>query len=380
MKKDKKRRPRNADTQKQSKKKKTPRPPPPAAALPVDRLIEAALAKKNPELHAAGAPAGYQLAGASTMVDGDGNVIAQWIKTKATAQKTHEILAAFRQAVEAEKIPAAKKIIRPKRFDDNLACIIPIGDMHMGMMAWAAETGEDWDHKLAREHNVNAIRRLIELAPETSECVIINLGDLLHADGYAGTTTAGTKVDVDTRWPKMLQVGIETMNEAAALAATKHRKVRVIHNMGNHDAHNAYMVALCQAAHFNSIPQIEVSTEPSKCHYFEFGKNLIGTTHGDGIKFDRLPGVMAVDQAAAWGRCTVARYWYLGHFHSQRVMETGGCTIETFRTLAPKDAWHTGAGYRSGRNLVLDVWHKEYGRAMRYEVSHDYLSRGTSKI
>lgn len=324
-----------------------------------DQLIAEAMAKH---------PAGLRLKGASTLLDADGNVIHQWVKSSSNEQRSHEILEAFRTSLELDPLPPAKRIAAPKKSDDNLMCVIPIGDMHMGMLAWAAETGEDWDMAAARRANIAAMRRLIELSPECGTCVIINLGDGLHADGYAGTTTAGTRVDVDSRWPKMLEMFLETMNECVQLAAAKHKRVIVLHNSGNHDAHAGHMVGLCQAAHFRGNSRIEVSTSPSKFKYVEHGRNLIGTTHGDSCKFDRLPGIMAVDKAEAWGRCNVARHWYLGHYHSRMVMELGGCIIETFRTLAPKDAWHTAAGYRSGRSMICDVWHKQFGRSLRHEV------------
>jgi hypothetical protein len=43
-----------------------------------------------------------------------------------------------------------------------------------------------------------------------------------------------------------------------------------------------------------------------------------------------------------------------------------GVLIEWFRTLAPRDAWATGAGYRSGRDMYAVIHHKEYGEVERH--------------
>ena len=107
----------------------------------------------------------------------------------------------------------------------------------------------------------------------------------------------------------------------------------------------------------------------------EFGRNMIGVTHGHNTKPAALPGIMATDHPEAWGR-TSHRYWYTGHIHHQTVYEFPGCTVETFRTLAARDAWHHAKGYRSGRSMVCDVLHRERGRIMRHEVGVEELPCG----
>jgi len=73
---------------------------------------------------------------------------------------------------------------------------------------------------------------------------------------------------------------------------------------------------------------------------------------------------MAVDCEQLWSE-SKHRYWLHGHFHSKKVEEVMGCTIEGFRNLAPNDAWHQGAGYRSGRDLNAITYHKDYGEISR---------------
>jgi hypothetical protein len=55
------------------------------------------------------------------------------------------------------------------------------------------------------------------------------------------------------------------------------------------------------------------------------------------------------------------------------VKEYSGCKVETFNTLAAKDAWHHGAGYRADRKMVCDVYHTEHGRVLRHEVGIEQL-------
>jgi hypothetical protein len=74
---------------------------------------------------------------------------------------------------------------------------------------------------------------------------------------------------------------------------------------------------------------------------------------------------MAADQPELWGK-TAFRYWLTSHVHHRKVLEMPGIMWETFRTLAPRDAWANAAGYRSGRDMTSIVFHREFGEIARH--------------
>ena len=74
---------------------------------------------------------------------------------------------------------------------------------------------------------------------------------------------------------------------------------------------------------------------------------------------------MAVDQPKSWGNSMV-RYMYMGHIHHDSVKEIQGVRVESIRTLAGKDAWHAGKGYRSHRDMRVIVHHKDHGEIERH--------------
>jgi hypothetical protein len=150
-------------------------------------------------------------------------------------------------------------------------------------------------------------------------------------------------------------------------ALERHNIVRVINEIGNHDDHSAIMLAICLANFYEREPRVIVDTSPNRFHWYRFGANLIGTTHGHSVKAADLPGIMANDRPKDWGE-TKYRFWYTGHVHHDQLKEYRGCTVETFRTLAAADAWHNSQGYRSGRDMKLDVIHRERGRICRHVV------------
>lgn len=313
------------------------------------------------------APKGYFLRGRSTLYNKDGDIIGEWVKTAKDTEDEYQQLVAAIEGI-TDKMPKPSSIKKPKGFlSDDLLTVIPLGDPHLGMFSWGEETGQDFDLGIAEANLVRAVDHLVSLAPKAKQALLINLGDFFHADSSFNQTTRGTRVDVDSRWAKVLRVGIRTMRRCIDRLLETHEKVTVICEIGNHDSHSAVMLALALDQFYENEPRVTIDTSPAKFHWYRFGKNLIGVTHGDTVKPKDLAGVMSVDRAKDWGD-TDHRYWYIGHVHHDSVKEFPGVTVESFRTLAPADAWHKGQGYRSGQDLKLDVIHKTYGRVNRHIV------------
>lgn len=314
-------------------------------------------------------PAPYLLRGVSTNFDGDGNVRQVWIKTALDKNQIQEQLkAVLEELTEDVRGVAIPEPLESKYLDDDLLAVYPMGDPHLGMYAWAAEAGEDFDLDIAQRDITRAFCRLYQQAPNAKEALIINLGDFFHVDNNSNMTTrSGHIQDVDSRWAKVLSLGSRLMIRTIKMALAKHKLVTVRNVIGNHDDHSSMALSLILEAYFENEPRARIVTSPAQCWYFEFGKSLIGTHHGHSIKARDLPGVMAHDQAEAWGR-THYRYWYLGHVHHTEHNEWGGVVVEYFRTLAARDAYTQGAGYRSGRDLRCIVHHKEFGEVERFTM------------
>jgi len=82
---------------------------------------------------------------------------------------------------------------------------------------------------------------------------------------------------------------------------------------------------------------------------------------------------MAVDCNDIWSD-TKFRYWLLGHVHHQSLKEYPSCTVETFRTLSGKDAWHASMAYRSGQDLKVITYHKDHGEVSRNTINISLIS------
>lgn len=306
---------------------------------------------------------------------GTAEELMQWVKTGADKAKLEETIASWQMAFAdytAPKVPALPKKARR----DDLLNIIPLVDHHLGMFAWGAETGgADYDVKIARRLLSSTVGETMSRLPSAETCVILGLGDMIHSDSSRNETTKGTGVDVDTRWSKILQTGINMLIDAAWLAAAKHDKVLIRILPGNHDEDTAVALACAVSCFFDKEDRIQVDLDPSRFWTYQHGATMLGATHGDKVKAAEMAGVMAALWPKMWGD-TEFRYCYTGHFHHRRKLaasEVHGVDVETFRTLAPKDAWSASMGFSSQRTMTGITMSKTRGEHSRVVVG---LPRG----
>jgi hypothetical protein len=315
------------------------------------------------------APAGFAVKGTSTLYDADGKVSAQWVKTNRDQEQTEEVLREFVSELCQDIKPLTPIGYLPTHSDNDLLSVYVLGDPHFALMSWEPETGANFDLASAEKLTCAAVDRLLQSGPASSTGLLLNLGDMFHADNQRNVTVSGHQLDVDGRWKKTLQVGLRAMVYCVRRMLEKHDRVIFRINGGNHDGHSSYALALMMDCYFNMEPRVEVDLSPAACWYFQFGDVLLGSTHGDTIKSADLPGVMAADEAKAWGE-TTERRWLVGHVHHQDIKEYRGATVEYFRTLAPGDAWHRAQGYRAGRDMNCLVFHKVDGLSERHICGH----------
>jgi len=311
---------------------------------------------------------GYAVKGTSTLYGEDGSVRAQWVKTTADQLAQQEAIETALAAM-ATDLPRVAPRAAKGVWSTDLLTAYPIGDPHIGMYSWAAETGEDWDLELARKVHCSAMDALVQAAPATEQAIIVNLGDALHYDSMeAKTPRSGHMLDADGRYAKVIDVAVMTIRQCIESALAKHKFVHVVNVRGNHDETGAMWLARLLAIAYEREPRVTVDVTPSVFNYYRWGKVLIGMHHGHSCKPDKLPGVMAADRASDWGECSW-RYWWQGHIHHESKKEYPGVSVESFNTLAAKDAYANDGGWRSGRTMQAIVLHREHGEVARSRVN-----------
>lgn len=319
-------------------------------------------------------PDGHRLRGVSTLVGTDGKARLRWIKTQREEESRAEVLARLLAEIPPTIQRREGTVPPPDATDGDLLAVYPWGDPHLGMLAWAPETGESWDLSRGVRIHEEAISALVEQGPRAHRALLVPLGDTFHADDSSNRTArGGHALDVDGRFPKIVSAGLRLLVYAADRLLEHHGEVTIDPICGNHDDHTSLMLAIALDAYYHEEPRVSVSLSPAVHRYHRFGRCLLGLTHGHTGKLAALAGVMACDQPEAWGQ-TDHRLWLTGHRHKTERVEFAGCVVETFRTLAPADAWTRGKGYRSGRDMCRIVLHRDHGEMGRTIVSASYLA------
>ena len=278
-----------------------------------------------------------------------------------------QMLEAWRQHCEQEITPLAATP-SPEYTNEDLLCDYTIGDSHIGMYAWGPEAGKDWDSEKGVNIMKAGIDHLVECAPPAKTAFILDLGDYFHADNKNNETVSGNKLDVDGRYKRVIDLGVEAAIHLIRRALQKHETVLWRSAMGNHNEHSAHMLNMAIKQRFHEEPRVIVLDSPAIHHYYQFGVNLLTDTHGHTSKLQHLPEIMAADAPELWGN-TKNRVWRTGHVHHESVKDHRGCKVMTLPVLPPNDAWHQAAGYRSAREMVCTVYHKHTGR-----VSSNYVN------
>src|SRR5690606_691965 len=86
---------------------------------------------------------GQVLKGTSTQYDAQGNILSQWVKTRADQQEQWEIISEAITELCSRGEGMASPVPAPRYTEEDCLTVYKIGDPHFGMLSWAAETGND---------------------------------------------------------------------------------------------------------------------------------------------------------------------------------------------------------------------------------------------
>jgi hypothetical protein len=314
-----------------------------------------------------GNPPGY-ITGTVTVQEAGGKVERSWKRMSPEAKAALEALERLRIHL-CERTRPAPLTSAPQRCEHDVQVTYPIFDPHFGMYAWAPETGQNYDLSTAFDRLAAGMDRLVSSAPPAAQAVIVNGGDWFHMDDSTNETPESrNRLDVDGRFEKVFDVGWLALVRCIDRALERHGHVTLYNVPGNHDPHLTPVMGAVIQAHYRNEPRVTVVRSPRLCQYHRFGRTLLGFHHGHKIKPTDLPLQMAADRRDDWSE-TEFQHWYTGHIHHKSGHELGGVTVESFRTIAAKDAWHASKGYKGGQELTAIVHHFEDGEIQRLTCS-----------
>lgn len=265
--------------------------------------------------------------------------------------------------------PTYPKIQRTK---GNHLLVINPADVHIGKLAVALETGDEYNTKIATERVLEGITGLIAKSKGFSiEKVLFCIGnDILHIDNVYNTTTAGTPQDANGKWWQHFELALDVYVKCVEILR-QIAPVDVIHSMSNHDYQSGFHLAHALKSWFRNTEDVTFDISVAHRKYYKYGSNLIGLEHGDGAKMANLPLLMANENPKEWSE-TKFRYWYLHHLHHKvkhkwrDAKDFIGVTVEYMRSPSAADSWHSRKGYTGAPKAVEGFIHsKKSGQVAR---------------
>ena len=309
------------------------------------------------------------LSGTSTLYKTDEETgkkveVLQWVKTKSDLDNQIKMITKVTKELAKQVEGRVKPTPYPKTTNDDLLVTYVSTDLHLGQYSWHEETGNDVNLSSVYNNTINAIQLLQETTPNAYECIVLDLGDTIHAPNDSARTKSGHELDTDTRHAKIFKTLVDMKIKMIDLALSKHAKVKYVVVAGNHsDLVPNYLIAML-SAYYRNEPRFEVDETSSLHKYHKHGQTLLGFHHGHATKMNKLPEVMVWDRKEDISSTTY-RYWLTGHIHSDKVLDSSIARCEAFRNNTNNDAWATGAGFRGNKQTTAITYHKEYGEVAR---------------
>lgn len=316
--------------------------------------------------------------------------VKAWMKRRTALVKTIEVLRAELVA-DVKTAAAGLRKVKPSRAfvkSDFLFEFAPT-DLHMGKFAWGEENVTDYDIRIAATLFDQALDYLLNQALQLTGGRIAKVlclfgNDVAHLDSKKNQTTAGTQMDVDTRYIKVYRRICE-VHRRAIRRLLEVAPVDAVIVPGNHDELTSFHMGELLAATFDGHKHVKVDNGPKLRKYYDYGINLFGFTHGDSERVNELPLTMAREVPDLWARCS-SREWHIGHLHKkekwnarpgfveQGIFSDKGVRVRRLASLSAHDFWHTKHAYMDRRTAEAFVFHKDAGFTSELSFNVDHFT------
>ena len=263
-------------------------------------------------------------------------------------------------AKKAPRYPAFK----PRKIEDKHLHLIDVADHHLGK----DDLRHSYSLDFAREKAERSVQSLVDRGSGYNiDQFLFPVGnDVLHVDNKLNTTTGGTPQQVNAHWTEMWEAGFNmyvTQLEQLAQVAPVH----VVYNRANHAEHLEWTLVKAVQARLGGMKHITWDINRLDRSCYVYGKNFIGTVHGDKAKQPDLPLLFATEFDEQWAGKLREIFVHHVHHGSQTVFKPAkdkpGIRVNTLRSMSPTDDWHHDAGFTGvPRSIESFIFHKEYGR------------------
>ena len=287
----------------------------------------------------------------NTQVKGGQKQISYQSKLTAKPTKKLDLSEIDKHFAQLDRKHFTPPIIKPRT--GNLMAEVNIADLHLGKLCWHGDTPENYDYKIARDtyyHIIGEITEQLRGKP-IEHITFVWANDFFNADTIDNTTTAGTVQDVDVRWQKMFNVGVEMLVRGVEMLQ-EIAPVKTFYTPSNHDEVNGYHALKYLEAWFRKDPNVEINTDAYPRKYQLYGNTLLGYCHGDKEnsrgtkeKASRLASLMPIEARQYWGQALFHEF-HTAHLHGEHmIQEINGVIVRRISSPTAADTYHTTNGF-----------------------------------
>jgi hypothetical protein len=288
-------------------------------------------------------------------------------ESNSSTNEVAEVKKAIIKTINEYEIPK----FEPKYGSFNNTCaVINLYDAHLSKYSHTNDTGEDSNTDEAIDKFRKAFDELLTTASAFKpELIVIPFGnDYLHENSANNTTKKGTPLDVSGNHYENFHKGLMLIRECVD-KASQVAKVFVPTVIGNHDTCPTIYMSTALTEIYKDNNNITIDNRRVSRKYLRFGKSFLGFTHGDNIKMEQLPLLMAIEGGVDFAE-TNERLILTGHIHHLVTKEFPGVTVRSLRSAGGVDTWHHQNGFiGTKRSANVMIFEGEEGLKAEFSVN-----------
>jgi hypothetical protein len=222
--------------------------------------------------------------------------------------------------------------------------VIPIVDLHYGLLSDKFSTGNDYNLEIAEETFYKIINDVLNRYSNRKfeKVLFITGNDAINFDNLGGTTQKGTPQDNTALWFSVVNKATQLFINGIDML-TKITPVDVSYVPSNHDLHTMFGIMQTIKAWYRNDENVNVDDSPLPRKYYKFGETLFGLSHDLKIK-DALQ-IVTSEAKDEWSDSKHI-IWLLAHLHQAMVYEKQGyMEIMRLPTASGWSRWSNQQGY-----------------------------------
>jgi len=229
-------------------------------------------------------------------------------------------------------------------------------DVHIGKYITALVAMGNYNADIATQKFIKAIIKGISNTSHYNikKIVFIVGQDYINFDNLQGTTTKGTRQDMNEFYQSVYEKAYDVLIEAVETLKMV-APVEVIYVKGNHDKMTTYTMLSGLDKIYAKDENVSVDYSMRQRKYRTYGDTLVGYGHGEEEK-SRIFDCMQSDEKHNWGK--TYKYFHLSHKHSESRKEKAGVIYNWLGALSESCKWTWESGFvgaeKKGHVFVYD--------------------------